>query len=264
MFLVLVLAFCVSAINASDILKPYLARGDIKCIGATTTNEYNKFIAKDKALERRFEYILVEEPDIEKTKEVLHAIKSEYESHHKVKITEQNIEDIVMLSNKYIHNKNNPDASIDVLDTVCAKVKSKAKNSLLINKLKNKLSEIIKKKEKQVMLNNFDEALNLRKKELELKNKLEQAKINKVGLITKYDILEVIENKSNVPMFEDKNKIYNNIKNNLYKKIYGQDASIEKILSNIKVKLNGTNKPLSLLLIGPTGVGKTESVKIVA
>ena len=252
------------AINASDILKPYLARGDIKCIGATTTNEYNKFIAKDKALERRFEYILVEEPDMEKTKEILHAIKEEYENHHKVKITEENIEDIVKLSNKYIHNKNNPDASIDVLDTVCAKVKSKAKNSILINKLKNKLTDVIKKKEKNVLLNNFDEALNLRKKELELKSKIEQAKVNKVNLITKEDILEVIENKSNVPMFEDKNKIYKQIKNNLYEKIYGQDASIEKILNNIKIKLNGTNKPLSLLLIGPTGVGKTESVKIVA
>ena len=252
------------AINASDILKPYLARGDIKCIGATTTLEYNKFIAKDKALERRFEYILIEEPDLEKTKEVLNAIKEEYENHHKVKITEENIEDIVNLSHRYIHNKNNPDAAIDVLDTVCAKVKSKAKNSVLINKLKNKMAEIIKKKEKQVMLNNFDEALNLRKKELELKAKLEQAKNNKPSVITKDDILEVIENKSNVPMFEDKNKIYNQIKNNLYKKIYGQDNAIEKLLSNIKIKLNGTNKPLSLLLVGPTGVGKTESVKIIA
>ncbi len=252
------------AINASDILKPYLARGDIKCIGATTTEEYNKFIAKDKALERRFEYILVEEPDKNETIDILLNIKDEYEQHHNIKITEENINDIVLLANRYIHNKNNPDKAIDLLDTVCAKVKNKTKDLTLINKLKEKLGNIIVKKEKSVLLNDFDQALNYRKQELELKEKIDYIIKNRCLVITKEDILKVIENKSNVPVLEDKNKMFNTIKNNLENKILGQKVAIDKILSNLKVKLDGTSKPLSLLLVGPTGVGKTESVKVIA
>lgn len=252
------------AINAGDIFKPYLARGDIKCIGATTIEEFNKSIAKDKALERRFEYILVEEPDYEETKNILLNIKEEYENHHNIKITHENIEDIVSLSNKYIHNKNNPDKSIDLLDTVCAKVKNNLKNTGLLNNLKSKLNSVIEEKEKNVLLNNFDEALKYRKEELKLKSELDKVIKNKCSVITKEDILKVIENKSNVPVLENKEEVFNRIKENLNNKIYGQNKAVEKILQNLKVKLNGTNKPLSLLLIGPTGVGKTESVKIIA
>jgi len=252
------------AINASDILKPYLARGDIKCIGATTIEEYNKFIAKDKALERRFEYILVEEPDTEETQEILINIKEEYETHHNIKITKENIKDVVTLANKYIHNKNNPDKAIDLLDTVCSKVKNKTKDLSLINCLKEKLNNIIREKEKSVLLNDFEKALTLRKEKLKIKEKIANISKNKTLKITRNDILKVIENKSNIPVLEDKNKIFNKIKNNLYSNIFGQKNAIEKILKNLKVKLNGTNKPLSLLLIGPTGVGKTETVKVIA
>jgi len=252
------------AINAGDIFKPYLARGDIKCIGATTIEEYNKTIAKDKALERRFEYILVEEPDCDETKNILLNIKSEYEEHHNLKITQENIEDIVSLANKYIHNKNNPDKAIDLLDTVCAKVKNNLKNTNILSDLKNKLKKVIEAKERNVLLNNFDAALKYRKEELKLKAELDKTIKNKCTIITKNDILKVIENKSNVPVLEDKRQIFNRIKENLSHKIYGQNKAIEKILKNIKVKLNGTNKPLSLLLVGPTGVGKTESVKVIA
>ena len=252
------------AINASDILKPYLARGDIKCIGATTTEEFNKTIAKDKALERRFEYITVEEPGFEETKNILLSIKEEYENHHNIKITNDNINDIVYFANKYIHNKNNPDKSIDLLDTVCAKVKNNLKNIELLNKLKVNLNNTILEKEKSVLLNNFDAALKYRKEELKLKEQIDLLTKNKSSKITKNDILTVIENKSNVPVLEDKKEIYNRIKNNLTEKIIGQNKAIDKILKNIKVKLNGTNKPLSLLLVGPTGVGKTETVKVIA
>ena len=108
------------AINAGDILKPYLARGELKVIGATTTEEYEKFIAKDKALERRFETILVTEPSLDETKEILLGLKSSYENHHNIKITNQNIEDIVFLASKYLFKKKNPDKTIDLLDSVCA------------------------------------------------------------------------------------------------------------------------------------------------
>jgi len=252
------------AINASDILKPYLARGDIKCIGATTSEEYNKYIAKDKALERRFEYIHIDEPDVEETKNILMNIKEEYEIHHNIKISEENVKDIVNLSNKYIHNKNNPDKAIDLLDTVCAKVKNQTKDMTLVNKLKEKLENIIKDKENYVMKNDFDKALKLRKDELIIKGKINDIVKNKALIIKYEDILKVIENKSNIPILEDDNKIYNQIKKGLEDNIYGQNKAIEKILENIKIKLKGTNKPLCLLLVGPTGVGKTESVKIIA
>lgn len=113
------------AINAADILKPYLARGEIKCIGATTTDEYYKSIYKDKALERRFYLIQVEEPSLEKTKNILKKIKKEYENHHHLTISNENIEDIVELADKYIKNKSNPDKSIDLLDMICASKKVK-------------------------------------------------------------------------------------------------------------------------------------------
>jgi len=113
------------AINASDILKPYLARGELKCIGATTTEEYYKFIEKDKALNRRFEIIHLEEPNLEQTKEILVKVKKEYENHHHVKITNQNIEDILNLGNEYLFHAQNPDKSLELLDSVCARVKTK-------------------------------------------------------------------------------------------------------------------------------------------
>ena len=252
------------AINAGDILKPYLARGDIKCIGATTIEEYNKTIAKDKALERRFEYILVEEPDAEETKDILLNIKNEYEEHHHICITNENINDIVKLANKYIHNKNNPDKSIDLLDTVCAKIKNNKQNLKIVNELKQKLENIINLKEKNVLLNNFDEALKYRKEELKIKDEIAQIKTKKHLKITRKDILMVIENKSNVPVLENKKDIYNKIETNLKDSILGQEKAINKILENIMIKLNGTNKPLSLLLLGASGVGKTESVKIIS
>ena len=252
------------AINAGDIFKPYLARGDIKCIGATTIEEYNKTIAKDKALERRFEYINVEEPDLEATKSILLSIKGEYENHHNLNITEDNISDIAYYANKYIHNKNNPDKAIDLLDTVCAKVKNNLKNVELIKELKVKLKSIIEEKEKNVLLNNFDAALNFRKEELKIREKIDDIVKNECRVITKKDVLSVIENKSNIPVLEDKDTIYTRIRNNLFNNIYGQKDAIEKILENLKIKLKGTSKPLSLLLIGPTGVGKTQTVKIIA
>ena len=158
------------AINASDILKPYLARGKIKVIGATTTNEYNKFIAKDKALSRRFDLIKINEPSIDETINILSKIKPSFEHHYNIKISEENIRQIVDLTNKYILDRFNPDKSIDLLDSVCAmkEVKSPKEKNIII--LKNKLSNIIEAKEKMVKNNNFEEALNYRKQEIELFN----------------------------------------------------------------------------------------------
>lgn len=156
------------AINASDILKPYLARGELKCIGATTTEEYYKFIEKDKALNRRFEIIHLEEPNLEQTKEILVKVKKEYENHHHVKITNQNIEDILNLGNEYLFHAQNPDKSLELLDSVCARVKTKKEKKT--TNPEEKLLKLIPKKEQLLREGNFEEALQLTKEETRLKN----------------------------------------------------------------------------------------------
>ena len=251
------------AIDASNILKPYLARGKLKCIGATTTEEYDKYIAKDKALERRFQKIFINEPNLEETEDILKAIKKEYEIHHKIKITNKNIKDIVILSNKYINNKNNPDKCIDVLDSVCAKVKLNNKNKIIAKKLTKELSDIQQAKEDSIIKNDYANALKQKTIEDNVKKQLYEINKNNNLQIYKKDILQVISNKTNIPLLENKQKIYNKLKRDLKLNIIGQDKAISKILHSYKLK-EINNKPLSLLLTGPTGVGKTYTVKTIA
>ena len=251
------------AINASDILKPYLARGDIKVIGATTTEEYEKFIAKDKALERRFEVVMINEPTLEETKEILLGIKSSYEIHHKITITDENIKDIVNLSYRYLHEKKNPDKSIDLLDSVCAYVKRKNILKEELTKEEEKLKECSKQKEKYVLENKFDKALDTCIKISEIENNIIKLKETKTDIITKEDILKVIENKSHIPIFVNKEELIKNIEKNLKKNILYEDDAINKLIDNLKIYYL-QEKSVKLLLIGPSGVGKTSSVKIIS
>lgn len=246
------------AINASDILKPYLARGKIKVIGATTTNEYNKFIAKDKALSRRFDLIKINEPSIDETINILSKIKPSFEHHYNIKISEENIRQIVDLTNKYILDRFNPDKSIDLLDSVCAmkEVKSPKEKNIII--LKNKLSNIIEAKEKMVKNNNFEEALNYRKQEIELYEKIEKEK-NSSNRITNNDIKEVMLRKSNIPNMKNN---WKDLKAYLNNEIVGQEEAINEIIASLKSK--ESDLPVSLLLTGSTGVGKTKTVKEIA
>lgn len=246
------------AINASDILKPYLARGKIKVIGATTTNEYNKFIAKDKALSRRFDLIKINEPSIDETINILSKIKPSFEHHYNIKISEENIRQIVDLTNKYILDRFNPDKSIDLLDSVCAmkEVKSPKEKNIII--LKNKLSNIIEAKEKMVKNNNFEEALNYRKQEIELYEKIEKEK-NSSNRITNNDIKEVMLRKSNIPNMKNN---WKDLKAYLNNEIIGQEEAINEIIASLKSK--ESNLPVSILLTGSTGVGKTKTVKEIA
>ena len=156
------------AINASDILKPYLARGKVKIIGATTTHEYNKFILKDKALNRRFELIKICEPSILETEEILNKIKPSFEKHYNIKITSKNISDIVHLTNRYISDRRNPDKSIDILDSVCAMKEVSNKTSNIIDSYKYKKEEIIKLKEEMVKKNDFVRALEYHNEEVKI------------------------------------------------------------------------------------------------
>ena len=251
------------AINAGDILKPYLARGELKVIGATTTEEYEKFIAKDKALERRFETILVKEPTLEETREILFGLRSSYEKHHNIKITDKNIEDIVTFANKYLFKKKNPDKSIDLLDSVCAYVKRKNIVKEKRINYEKKLKELNELKEKYVRDNSFDKALDVCIKISELEENITKLKESKNDDITQTDILKVIENKSNIPLFINKEELIKKIKEELFKNILYEESALNKIIDNLKIFYK-TEKSLKLLLVGPSGVGKTSSVKILS
>lgn len=251
------------AINASDILKPYLARGDIRVIGATTTIEYEKFIAKDKALERRFETIMVNEPNLEETKDILKGLKNVYERHHNIKISDENIEDIVTLGNKYLFKKKNPDKTIDLLDSICAHVKRKSVIKNNIKPLEQEQKELIIAKEQLVKKGKFDEALITCQKINELENKISQVTNTKNDSITKDDILQVIENKSSIPMFLNKKETIKLLKEKLESNIYGEKSAINKLVENINIYFQ-KEKNLKLLLVGPSGVGKTSSVKLIS
>lgn len=189
------------AINAADIIKPYLARGQIKCIGATTLKEYDKYILNDKALDRRFEKIYLNEPNDEELENLLMQVKCEYEKYHNVIVTKRNIDDIIFYSNKYIQNRYNPDKCIDILDTVCAYVRCK-NESKSTKESKNIIEKIKKDKMQAVKRNDFNKAFLCAKKELALKNN----SLIQNYTVSKEDILQVINKKNNVPslkMHED-------------------------------------------------------------
>ena len=186
------------AITAGDIFKPALARGKIKCIGATTTQEYQKFFSGDKALMRRFETINVDEPTKEETKEILLKVKSEYERHHNVYIEDSIVDKIIYYTDKFIVNKKNPDKAIDFLDSVCSKVKTSNNYNLEKKKLYQKLDILKKEKELSIKNNNYDQALNIYSEELEINKKIKKFNVSKKQKIKEEDIICVLENKTNM------------------------------------------------------------------
>lgn len=246
------------AINASDILKPYLARGKVKIIGATTTNEYNKFIAKDKALSRRFEIIKINEPTIKETENILSKIRPSFEKHYNIKITEENIKNIVSLTDRYVLDRFNPDKSIDLLDSVCAMKEVESTKEKDISKLKDKLLNIVKKKENMVKKNNFDKALKYRSMEIKLQEKIDKEE-NTPNKITAKDIKEMLERKNNIPFIENN---FKDLENYLLDNIIGQNNVVREIINALKQKEE--DLPVSILLTGSTGVGKTKTVKEIA
>lgn len=263
------------AIDASNILKPALARGKIKCIGATTISEYKKFIEKDGALERRFQKIIVESPSKEKTKNILLKLRPIYEKYHKVKISELLIDEILNLTEKYIYDRNEPDKSIDVLDEVCAKVSiQNNSNKSKIDLLNDRLKELNKLKNDFIIENNLKKAYEYRKEEKEI-----LSKINELGLnhnkkteykeVTIKDVANVINIKTKIPVYEilqDNAKIIKNIENKLKNNIIGQENAINKLVNITKrIKLGyKDNKVYSLMFVGPSGVGKSFLSKIYA
>lgn len=259
------------AIDASNILKPALARGDVNIIGATTTKEYKKYIREDKALSRRFRQILVEEPNLEETINILTKIKPIYEQYHHVLIPNNIIEQIVTLTDKYIHNLHNPDKSIDILDEVCSKVSTKEdKNILEVKKLKKDLEDISKNKNSLILDHELEKAYQFRLEESRLTTKLNElelsSKSNKKTITLKH-LASVIKDRTNIPIYEIIKETKDS-SNSLYKKlsdnIIGQEEAIKALINHTKkLKLGYTNNKLkSYLFVGPTGVGKTALAKL--
>ena len=254
------------AIDASNILKPALARGKIRCIGATTTEEYKKFIEKDSALERRFQKINIKEPSIEETKNILLKIKPIYEKYHNVIISDKIINSIIELSEKYIFDRNRPDKEIDILDEVCSRVGMKeSKEESRVRDIKREIFNIDKEKNSFIIDNNIDKAYALRKKETKLVEKLNEIEIS-IGSgknrVTINDVMGTINSRTNIPIYElisnDSNSI-KSIENNLKKKIIGQDKVVEELISITKrIRYGDRNNCYSFLFVGPSGVGKSE------
>ena len=256
------------AIDASNILKPSLARGKINIIGATTTVEYKKFIEDDKALSRRFQTVMITEPDEEKVYHILARLKSIYEDYHNVIINDDVLKLIITLSNKYLYNRKQPDKSIDVLDEVCSKV------SILEDKMtkkniyyKNLLKTIKDLKNEAIINNKFNEAVYLREEELKLESCINKMDVKimrntKRKEVTKQMVAEVIKIKSNIPVYElvPSSSVITDLKDFLKKTIIGQDKAITAICDytrKITLGIKYDKKPVSFLFVGPTGVGKT-------
>lgn len=251
------------AINASDIFKPALARGDVKCIGATTTEEYQRYFQKDKALMRRFEVINISEPNNEETKDILYKIKGEYETHHNVNITDDNINLIVSLTDKFIRNKKNPDKSIDFLDSVCSRVKSLNNYNVMKKDFYNKLSKLREEKEKAVSSNDYDKAVLIYSEEVNINNKL-NSNLSKLKYdISEKDIIEVLENKTNMVFTLDKMKFLDNIKVNVNSKLFNLENETNMICELIKNNLINKMGCLKVYLEGEKYLGKSSLVKII-
>lgn len=264
------------AIDASNILKPALARGKLKLIGATTISEYKKFIEKDNALDRRFQKVFVEEPDKSNLKNILMNLKSIYEAYHGVKIEEKLIDKIIELSDRYIYDRCEPDKSIDILDEVCTKVSLKeAKEEKEIIKLSDCITKIQREKNNAIINQNYDKAYSLKEYEEELQSKINKLKLDymrkeKVKKVKLKDIVEVVSSKTKIPINEiskDYITSINEIEKTLKENIIGQDEAINKLIDiskKIKLGIKDKNKSYSVLFCGSTGTGKTYLSKLFA
>ena len=267
------------AMDAANILKPLLSRGEIQVIGATTLNEYRKYIEKDSALERRFQSVIVEEPSIEDTIQILKGLKDKYEAHHKVKITDEAIKEATILSERYITDRFLFDIAIDLIDEACSKVKIKSLTKPeSFKNLEKELDKKSKEKEEAIISQNFEKAAKIRDEERALKEKIskqdekwKKQENNKEISIGKEEICEVVSNWTKIPvtkLTQTESEKIKNLDQELKKRVIGQDEAIDVLSRAIKrarVGLKDVNRPIgSFMFLGPTGVGKTELTKALA
>ncbi len=267
------------AIDASNILKPLLARGEMQVIGATTLNEYRKYVEKDAALERRFQPIMVGEPTEDETYEILKGLRDKYEAHHRVKITDSALEAAVKLSGRYIADRFLPDKAIDLIDEAASKVRIKAFTAPPdLKDLEKKAEKLNKEKEDAIKCQEFEKAAKIRDEEKSVKNELAEMKKSwdqdhkiKTEEVNEDDIADIVSSWTGIPvrkLAEEEAVRLMNLEAELHKRVIGQDEAVKAVSKAIRrgrVGLKDPKRPVgSFIFLGPTGVGKTELSKALA
>ena len=267
------------AIDASNLIKPALARGELQTIGATTLDEYQKHIEKDPALERRFASVRVKQPNDEDTLEILKGLNSRYEDHHGVTISEEAQEQAVKLSMRYITDRQLPDKAIDLIDEAAAKVQiDQSTNETSLTEASEKLKELYKQKDELIQNQQFEEAAKIRKKEMKQQNKVQRLMIeqqeeknDKNAVVTGEDIAEVVAQWTGIPVQEmalEESQRLLELEANLHERVIGQSEAVKAVSKAIRRARSGLKDPKrpigSFIFLGPTGVGKTELAKTVA
>ena len=262
------------SMNAANILKPALSNGEIQLIGTTTLKEYRKYIEKDSALERRFQQVLIEEPNIEDSIGILEGIKKYYEEYHKVKISSDVIRQTVIMSEKYIHDRFLPDKAIDILDEACSRINLENKDLFKLEMLKQELIQVQAEKEEVVAADStedYQKAADLKTKECQLMEAIDKLSGKmKLKNITTQDIANVIESWTKIPVkkiTEAETQKLLNLEKNLHTRIIGQEEAVSAVSRAIRrnrAGLKSTKRPPSFIFVGPTGVGKTELAKSLA
>ena len=268
------------AIDASNILKPALARGEMQCIGATTLDEYRKHIEKDPALERRFQPIVVGEPDKEESLAILKGLRDRYEAHHKVKITDEALEAAVNLSDRYISDRFLPDKAIDLIDEAASRVRIRSYTAPPdLKQIEEKLANLRTEKEAAVRNQEFEQAAELRDQERKIKEELSELKkeweqqigIADLSLVTDEDVAYIVSSWTGVPvkkLAEEESARLLNLEQILHERVIGQDEAVESVSRAIRRARAGLKDPKrpvgSFIFLGPTGVGKTELARALA
>jgi ATP-dependent Clp protease ATP-binding subunit ClpC len=267
------------AIDAANILKPPLARGELQCIGATTLDEYRKYIERDAALERRFQPVMVEEPTLEQTVDILFGIRGRYEDHHKVKITDEAVRSAADLSIRYITDRHLPDKAIDLIDEAASRVRLRtASTPPELKEAQKELERVTKEKEAAINDQDYEVAANLRDAEAQAKEAIEQIRANwqtsqgtEMAQVTEEDIAQVVAMWTGIPVTriaQEESERLMHMEDALREKVIGQDEAIDTIAKAVRRARAGLKDPKrpigSFIFLGPTGVGKTWLAKALA
>ena len=267
------------AIDASSILKPMLSRGELQCIGATTLDEYRKHVEKDAALERRFQPVLVSEPSVDETIQILKGLRDRYEAHHRVKYTDEALEAAAGLSSRYVSDRFLPDKAIDLIDEAGSRVRMKAFEAPKdLRELEVKLEKLTQEKEDAVASQEFEKAAELRDKEQELKELLDERRKNwqtndipEKTTVTSEDIASIVADWTGIPIKKlaaGETERLLGLEEELHKRVIGQNDAVEAVSRAVRRSRAGLKDPKrpigSFIFLGPTGVGKTELAKALA